>query len=239
MRLSLILLLTPDISLMFTSLTFRKCLPASAITNVTCSLHLTLPDPSLGHTMARLGPIGSTSRLSRSCPPGRRTSCLDHISRPAPRPIAGGHHQLVHEVDDGSRRLVQVQLRKNVALVASSGRGLASHKGKEFVWSTQASIGRFQAPSPVLRVNSTMRDLADVVMFPEEKFSCVVRQRDPLPGHLEVYSGGAWHWSCKEELGHSFPHRLWSSQLIGVHAEQVVHVARGTLRKQLLHLSAC
>ena len=116
MRLSLILLLTPDISLMFTSLTFRKCLSASAITNVTCSLHLTQPDPSLDHTMARLGPVGSPSRLSRSCPPCRRTSCLDHISRPAPRPIAGGHHQLVHEVDDGSRRLVQVQLRKNVAL---------------------------------------------------------------------------------------------------------------------------
>ena len=26
--------------------------------------------------------------------------------------------------------------------------------------------------------------------------------------YLEVYSGGAWHWSCKEELGYSFPHRL-------------------------------
>ena len=35
----------------------------------------------------------------------------------------------------------------HVHLVASSGRGLASHKGKEFVWSTQASIRRFQAPS--------------------------------------------------------------------------------------------
>ena len=29
---------------------------------------------------------------------------------------------------------------------------------------------------------------------------------------------------------------LWSSELIGVHAEQVVHVAGGPLRKQLLHL---
>ena len=95
---------------------FQKMSP-TAITNMsTCSLHLTQPDPSLDHTMARLGPVGSTSRLSRSCPPCRRTSCLDHISRPAPRPIAGGHHQLVHEVDDGSRWLVQVQLRKNVAL---------------------------------------------------------------------------------------------------------------------------
>ena len=26
--------------------------------------------------------------------------------------------------------------------------------------------------------------------------------------YLKVYSCGAWHWSCKEELGHSFPHRL-------------------------------
>ena len=94
---------------------FQKMSP-TAITNVTCSLHLTQPDPSLDHTMARLGPVGSTSRLSRSCPPCRRTSCLDHISRPAPRPIAGGHHQLVHEVDDGSRWLVQVELRKHVAL---------------------------------------------------------------------------------------------------------------------------
>ena len=95
---------------------FQKMSP-TAITNMsTCSLHLTQPDPSLDHTMARLGPVGSTSRLSRSCPPCRRTSCLDHISRPAPRPIAGGHHQLVHEVDDGSRWLVQIQLRKNVAL---------------------------------------------------------------------------------------------------------------------------
>ena len=97
-------------------ITHSQKMSPTAITNVTCSLHLTQPDPSLDHTMARLGPVGSTSRLSRSCPPGRRSSCLDHISRPAPRPIAGGHHQLVHEVDDGSRRLVQVQLRKNVAL---------------------------------------------------------------------------------------------------------------------------
>ena len=33
-----------------------------------------------------------------------------------------------------------------------------------------------------------------------------------------------------------FSSHLWPSELIGVHAEQVVHVARGTLRKQLLHL---
>ena len=45
-------------------------------------------------------------------------------------PVGHHHHHHIH-----------------VHLVASSGRGLASHKGKEFVWSTQASIGRFQAPS--------------------------------------------------------------------------------------------
>ena len=33
-----------------------------------------------------------------------------------------------------------------------------------------------------------------------------------------------------------FSSHLWPSELIGVHAEQVVHVARGPLRKQLLHL---
>ena len=33
-----------------------------------------------------------------------------------------------------------------------------------------------------------------------------------------------------------FSSHLWSCELIGVHAEQVVHVARGPLRKQLLHL---
>ena len=33
-----------------------------------------------------------------------------------------------------------------------------------------------------------------------------------------------------------FSSHLWSSELIGVHAEQVVHVAGGPLREQLLHL---
>ena len=33
-----------------------------------------------------------------------------------------------------------------------------------------------------------------------------------------------------------FSSHLWPSELIGVHAEQVVHVAGGPLREQLLHL---
>ena len=41
-----------------------------------------------------------------------------------------------------------------------------------------------QGLPPVLRIDSTVRDLVDVVVFPEEKLSRIVRQGDPLPGYL-------------------------------------------------------
>ena len=71
--------------------------------------------------------------------------------------------------------------------------------------------------------------------------------------NLEVDSGWTWDRPCEEKLGHRLPHRLriqgsrwargwqlfrnlWSSQLVSVHAEQVVDVAGSTLLEKLLHL---
>ena len=124
-----------------------------------------------------------------------------------------------------------------------------------------------QGLPPVLRIDSTVRDLVDVVVFPEEKLSRIVRQGDPLPGYLCGFfiftfpkKEGTLKWTVVG-LGTGLVRNSWDTvfltackfdvfsfvcvfssrdlrpcELVGVHAEEIMHVAGGALLEKLLHL---
>jgi hypothetical protein len=61
---------------------------------------------------------------------------LNHISCLAGRvssaaAVAAGQHELVDKVDNGAGRLIRIQFRKHVALVAAGLCRPARHKGKQ------------------------------------------------------------------------------------------------------------
>ncbi len=44
--------------------------------------------------------------------------------------VTAVQHQLVHKVDNGAGRLIRIQFRKNVTLIAAGLRGPPRHKGE-------------------------------------------------------------------------------------------------------------
>ena len=103
----------------------------------------------------------------------------------------GGAERAVEKLDaDRETRYLGVELGEHVALVAGTTRRLPRHEGEYFESCAGCAVRCLEAPAPVLRVDTAVGDLADVVMLAEEELARLVCQRDALPGHLEVDHGG-------------------------------------------------
>ena len=96
-----------------------------------------------------------------------------------------------------------------MALVAATRRRLTRHEGEQLVGRAGGGpVGATPAPSAILRVDATMRDVVGGVVLPEEELPGLVGEGDALAGHLEVDGGRRGQRPCQEELGDSLPDGL-------------------------------